>query len=556
MRFLFNFIVPVSREDYFLKTLSTGKNRKAIAYGTAVKVRKNDFCWGFCAVICCTLGLAAFLMFSAWGRFSGVAWGGLVDKPVSDVSEDGFICVEIDPSEEQATVSAPVVASLPDKRNPSEQPVSGKAVVLPDKASSLPLPQKKASEIPLPTPVPNETVQEDFGPLPRDLSDFESIVLSTEENGMSLPDDLGIDISDLDLPEDEITLSNVGASWKEHVVKTGETLSDIAILYGGVTAQDILRANGLKDANRLAAKQILLVPDSEEFIEDTLEEVRTRQARIVALREEVKPLKVSVYLVTMGDSLWSIANSQNVELDTLVGSNTFKSSTLQPGLALRIPNQDGIFYKMKQGDSAASVAKRYQVSLDRVKKVNPTVDLVSLKPGDEMFLPGARPEAVAESKAANVKKSPSTSQKVVASKGSSSAKVSSSSSSRLYRWPVMGRINSPFGWRRHPITRRRDFHTGIDIKASRGVSVKSARDGKVVYAGWMGGYGKVAVVDHGNGESTFYAHCSQLFVSQGKSVRQGDVVGSVGTTGRSTGPHLHFEVRKGNSPVNPLQFLR
>lgn len=73
----------------------------------------------------------------------------------------------------------------------------------------------------------------------------------------------------------------------------------------------------------------------------------------MALREEVKPLKVSVYLVTMGDSLWSIANSQNVELDTLVGSNTFKSSTLQPGLALRIPNQDGIFYKMKQGISAA-----------------------------------------------------------------------------------------------------------------------------------------------------------------------------------------------------------
>lgn len=89
---------------------------------------------------------------------------------------------------------------------------------MPDKASSLPLPQKKASEIPLPTPVPNETVQEDFGPLPRDLSDFESIVLSTEENGMSLPDDLGIDISDLDLPEDEITLSNrPRASWKETI---------------------------------------------------------------------------------------------------------------------------------------------------------------------------------------------------------------------------------------------------------------------------------------------------------------------------------------------------
>jgi murein DD-endopeptidase MepM/ murein hydrolase activator NlpD len=257
------------------------------------------------------------------------------------------------------------------------------------------------------------------------------------------------------------------------------------------------------------------------------------------------------YVVVAGDSLWSIANSQNLEVDTLIGSNVFKNSTmLHPGAALRIPNQDGIFYKLKKGDTIEGVAKKYQVALDRVRKVNPTVDLVSLKNGDEIFLPGARPEAITDVQTTG-KKSDST---VAAKKGAESK--SSGKGSRAYRWPVMGRINSPFGWRRHPITKRRDFHTGLDIKADRGTVIRSARDGRVAYAGWMGGYGKVVVVEHGDGQSTLYAHCSSLLVQQGASVSVGQNVARVGTTGRSTGPHLHFEVRNGNSSENPLKYLR
>ena len=152
-----------------------------------------------------------------------------------------------------------------------------------------------------------------------------------------------------------------------------------------------------------------------------------------------------------------------IELDTLVGSNTFKSSaTLRPGTVLRIPNQDGIFYTMRKGEKIEAVGKRYQVDLERVRKVNPTKDLVSLKPGDEIFLPGARPEAVAEVRGEGKKaKLVPAKDKNVPQKGG-----------RSYRWPVMGRINSPFGWRRHPVTRRRDFHTGIDIKASRGMVIR------------------------------------------------------------------------------------
>ena len=93
-------------------------------------------------------------------------------------------------------------------------------------------------------------------------------------------------------------------------------------------------------------------------------------------------------------------------------------------------------------------------------------------------------------------------------------------------------------------------------KADRGTVIRSAGSGKVVYSGWMGGYGKVLVIEHNNGQSTLYAHCSTLLVKQGESVSQSENVARVGTTGQSTGPHLHFEVRVSNSPVNPLKYLK
>jgi murein DD-endopeptidase MepM/ murein hydrolase activator NlpD len=384
---------------------------------------------------------------------------------------------------------------------------------------------------------------EGFGPMPKDFADFESIVLNTEDDGTRLPE---LDSSDEDVsPEEDITFVNVGPNWKEHVVKSGETLSDIALQYGGLTAQDILRANGLKDANRLSIQQILLIPNSPNFIENTLEEVRTRQARVAALREQAKPLKVASYVIAQGDSLWSIANAQDLEVDTLVGSNVFKSSILQPGMVLRIPNQDGMFYTFKGKDKIEDVAKRYKISLDKIRKVNPTVDLVSLKAGSEIFLPGARPEALVDASAKGKGKT-----------GTAKEAKTSGGASRNYRWPVMGKINSPFGWRRHPITRRQDFHTGLDIKAGRGTVIRSSRDGRVAYAGWMGGYGKVVVVEHSNGQSTLYAHCSSLLVRQGSKVTAGQNIARVGSTGRTTGPHLHFEIRQGNSTVNPLKYLR
>jgi murein DD-endopeptidase MepM/ murein hydrolase activator NlpD len=122
-------------------------------------------------------------------------------------------------------------------------------------------------------------------------------------------------------------------------------------------------------------------------------------------------------------------------------------------------------------------------------------------------------------------------------------------------WPVNGTVTSGFGYRIHPILRRRILHTGIDIAAGNGTPIWAADGGRVVYSTWVDGYGNTVAIDHGGGISTLYAHQSSLAVSYGQTVKKGQVVGYVGSTGLSTGPHLHFEVRVNGSPVDPMGYL-
>ena len=125
--------------------------------------------------------------------------------------------------------------------------------------------------------------------------------------------------------------------------------------------------------------------------------------------------------------------------------------------------------------------------------------------------------------------------------------------------PISGRITSPFGWRTHPIFRSRSFHAGIDIGGPYNGKVRASNDGKVIYAGWYGGYGKVVILDHGhvNGVpvTTLYAHLNSAKVSPGEYVSKGQAIGLEGTTGYSTGPHVHFEVRVNGRPSNPLNYI-
>ncbi len=121
--------------------------------------------------------------------------------------------------------------------------------------------------------------------------------------------------------------------------------------------------------------------------------------------------------------------------------------------------------------------------------------------------------------------------------------------------PVLGTLTSGFGFRIHPIFGIQKMHTGIDLAASPGTPITAASDGTVIFAGWYGGYGRCAILAHGGNLATLYGHTSQLMITVGQQVKRGQIIAAVGSTGFSTGPHLHFEVRINGTPTNPMDFL-
>lgn len=342
------------------------------------------------------------------------------------------------------------------------------------------------------------------------------------------------------LSEDKEALTG-DICWQEVILEQGDTIDSVAKEYG-VKVDDIRRANGLKLNENPKYTDIFYVPDNTDSVPLTLAYVNKLKKYEADLEKQGKPLLLTEYAVKEGDSLWSIASKFDLDLDTIIGSNKISNiNFLKLGTVLRIPNQDGIFVKVAKNDTVAKLADKHGSYKQAVYVANLLSDEAGLKIGNEIFLPGAKVAAVTASAART---------------GSRAAKTTVSSSSRKFRWPVMGKISSVFGWRRSPFGRRRVFHSGLDIRAPRGRGIVAAGDGRVVHSGWMGGYGKTIVISHPGGMSTLYGHCSSLLVRNGSTVKTGQLIARVGSTGRSTGNHLHFEVRRNGTPQNPLRYLR
>jgi murein DD-endopeptidase MepM/ murein hydrolase activator NlpD len=327
--------------------------------------------------------------------------------------------------------------------------------------------------------------------------------------------------------------------WKEITVSAGETLSAISEKHG-LAIKDIMTANELTDQHKLREGQSLYIPVSSDFILETLSHVRELKEEAIKKRKYTDPVKVTNYVIKNGDTLWNIANAFDLDVNSLFGSNKIsETDVLKVGSTIRVPNQDGIFAAVKSGQTVKSLAAEYGIFEEAIRSANELGEDAALVAGKEIFLPGAKVMAFVETpkgRKAVVK------EKVNAVKG--------------FGWPVVGKISSPFGWRRDPVRGGRDYHTGLDIRAPAGRQVVASSAGKVVHAGWMGGYGKTVVIQHPGGITTLYGHCSKLLVKAGTNVRRGERIALVGSTGRSTGNHVHFEVRKGGSPTNPLKVLR
>jgi murein DD-endopeptidase MepM/ murein hydrolase activator NlpD len=234
------------------------------------------------------------------------------------------------------------------------------------------------------------------------------------------------------------------------------------------------------------------------------------------------------YKIRPGDTIGALAETYGLNPDTLLSLNNIKNSRLiQIDQMLRIPNQDGILYRVRQGDTLAGIAEKYDANADSILTANELFS-ETINVGTSLFIPGAR---LSQTDLQEI-------------------------NGDLFIWPVRGYITSSYGYRPSPFTRERQFHAGLDIGASQGTPVRAGMAGRVSSVGFDGISGNYVVITHHSGYRTLYAHLSVIRTKTGASVRGGDIIGDVGSTGLSTGPHLHFTVYKNGVTVNPRALIR
>ncbi len=237
--------------------------------------------------------------------------------------------------------------------------------------------------------------------------------------------------------------------------------------------------------------------------------------------ELLPELKFYRYQARKDDTFWKILASSSSNIDTLMTVNNLSTPfDITPGRTIYIPNMRGILFENEENLSLSGIARKFGVDERYIARVNNIKD----RPGNFVFIP--------------------------------SGEISRTERSLFlgtgFICPITkGRRTSGFGIRRDPLGKSVEFHGGVDVACPSGSRVYAARSGKVVYTGFDGGYGLLIKIQHTHRYETYYGHLSRILVKTGDTVNRGMLIGLSGNTGRSTGPHLHFEVRKNSRPINP-----
>lgn len=232
------------------------------------------------------------------------------------------------------------------------------------------------------------------------------------------------------------------------------------------------------------------------------------------------------YVVKAGDTLWALSREYHVDLESLLLMNSIEETTLLTvGRTLKIPLST---CTVKEGETMSLLANKYQISVEALMTANQDKDPEQLEVGDVLVIPAL------EDKAVPVSGSPSRGQSEALSLG----------------WPVNGAITSEYGWRKS------GYHHGLDIAEEAGAPIKAAADGTVIFCGTKAVYGKTVIIRHSDGKETLYAHAQSILVKKNQKVRKGQTIALVGTTGRTTGPHVHFEVKKNGKTIDPMEYLQ
>lgn len=366
--------------------------------------------------------------------------------------------------------------------------------------------------------------------------------------------------------------SPANKGWVLYTVRSGDTLSGIASRYR-VDPRAIMYSSGLEG--------VALKPGQELRIPLTAGR-SDREPRV--------PPGVREYTVRSGDTLQGIASRFGLSEIDLITANPWIPSLdhLTQGAILHIPTgQKGLLVRLSKGQTLLDLSSRFGVSVLKLAKVNGIADPSEVAEGDLVLIPGitarttydnllakreaerqarleaerkareeaARREAEARRQAQLAAQRRAQAQAQIRRQAATSPTVRRSNfvSEGGYTYPVKNFVITTYFGRRGAFQR---YHTGLDMAAPYGTPIYAARSGQVEVAGWSSwGYGYHVIIDHGGGVETLYGHMSRFVVSAGEWVERGQLIGYVGSTGWSTGPHLHFEVRVGGTPRNPLAYL-
>jgi murein DD-endopeptidase MepM/ murein hydrolase activator NlpD len=261
-----------------------------------------------------------------------------------------------------------------------------------------------------------------------------------------------------------------------------------------------------------------------------IQETENLEAGVLEPEAFSKPrlLLYDTYTIQKGDMISSLAEGFGLNQDTLISVNSIKNTRLiQPGQVLKVPNQDGIFYTVKKDDTLENIAEKYKAEPEAIQIVNELFS-ENPRPGVALFIPGAQLDWTERQEI----------------------------NGDLFIWPIRGYITSLYGYRRSPFTGVRQFHSGLDIGSPAGTSIKAAMAGRVSAVGWDDVLGNFVVISHHSGYRTLYGHMSAIKAKSGALVTAGETIGYVGSTGLSTGPHLHFTVYKNGVTVNPRALMK
>lgn len=252
---------------------------------------------------------------------------------------------------------------------------------------------------------------------------------------------------------------------------------------------------------------------------------------------EQQPKKPRIYTVQDGDTIASIAAQFNISANTILWANGItERDILKIGDHLTILPTTGVLHTVRSGDTVLAIAIKYDADLQATIAYNNLGEDAKLAIGQKIIVPDGYAHATVPTSVPSI-----VSEDVKLA--TESPPDSAPSTGSGFAWPTASRhISQYFRW----------GHTGIDIDDRSRPPIYAAETGTIEFTGWLGGYGRLVVVNHGDGLSTYYAHVDKVYVTKGQKVSKGDAIAQIGSTGRSTGPHVHFEVRKNGLPINPL----